>query len=123
MKEWTEILENTQVQMTNKIRTIEGDMQGIEGFLNLRDSRKTMTFLASIDNDGHKEWEHVSVAYDNERRKTPSWAEMCAVKEVFWRPDEEVHQIHPKDSEYVHGYKGKDNILHLWRPVGGWQEG
>ena len=121
MKEWTEIIENTQVQMLNKVKTIDGDMQGIEGFLNLRDSKKTMSFMASIDNDGARMWEHVSVSYYGETKKTPTWAEMCAVKAVFWRDDEEVHQIHPKESEYVHGYGSKENILHLWRPVGGWE--
>jgi hypothetical protein len=117
MKSFAEIADNSQVQITNKIT---GDMKGIEGFLNLRDSKKTMTFMATLDDDGALE--HVSVSYYGEMKKTPSWAEMCAVKKVFWNDDEEVHQIHPKESEYVHGYGRKENILHLWRPVTGWSE-
>ena len=121
MKSFDKIAEDTQVQVLNKVKTIDGDMAGIEGYLNLRDSKKTMTFMATIDDNG-KKWEHVSVSYYGELKKTPSWAEMCAVKDVFWDKEEEVHQIHPKHSQYVHGYGRKENILHLWRPVGGWSE-
>lgn len=57
-------------------------------------------------------WEHVSVSY---RRRTPSWDEMCKVKDMFWNEDETVVQYHPKKSEYVnrHPY-----CLHLWRKTG-----
>jgi hypothetical protein len=112
-------MENSQVQITNNVITPSEDIMGIQGFLNLRESKKTMSFMATVDDNG--KWEHVSVSYYGENKKTPSWAEMCAVKNIFWGPDEEVHQIHPKESEYVHGFRGKDNILHLWRPVGGWE--
>ena len=122
MKDWKEILENTQVQNAEKIRTMNLDMWGVTGFIKLRDCKNVMTFMATIDDENNgKKWEHVSVAYYGDLKKTPSWAEMCVVKEVFWSPEEEVHQIHPKESQYVHGFRGKDNILHLWRPVGGWE--
>jgi hypothetical protein len=56
-------------------------------------------------------WEHVSVSTP---RRTPNWAEMCFVKDLFWREDECVVQYHPPKSEYVnyHPY-----CLHLWRPL------
>jgi hypothetical protein len=120
MKSFDKIAEDTQVQVLNQVKTIDGDMAGIEGYLNLRDSKKTMTFMASVDDNG--KWEHVSVSYNGETKKLPTWTEMCAVKDLFWEPEEEVHQIHPKESQYVHGYGRKENILHLWRPVGGWSE-
>jgi hypothetical protein len=120
MKSFDKIADDTQVQILNQVKTIDGDMAGIEGYLNLRDGKKTMTFMASIDDNG--KWEHVSVSYNGETKKLPSWTEMCAVKDLFWEPEEEVHQIHPKHSQYVHGYGRKENILHLWRPVGGWSE-
>jgi hypothetical protein len=120
MKSFDKIAEDTQVQILNQVKTIDGDMAGIEGYLNLRDGKKTMTFMASIDDNG--KWEHVSVSYNDENKKLPTWTEMCAVKDLFWEPEEEVHQIHPKHSQYVHGYGRKENILHLWRPVGGWSE-
>ena len=58
-------------------------------------------------------WEHVSVAPYN-RRITPSWDDMCAVKDMFFRDDEIVVQYHPAKSEYVNNMP---NCLHLWRPI------
>ena len=57
-------------------------------------------------------WEHVSVSRED---RTPTWAEMCEVKDLFFGPDEWVMQYHPAAADYVnfHPY-----CLHLWRPVG-----
>jgi hypothetical protein len=56
-------------------------------------------------------WEHVSVSVEG---RTPTWDEMCFVKDLFWLEDECVVQYHPPKSEYVncHPY-----TLHLWRPT------
>lgn len=66
------------------------------------------TFVAIVS-DGMG-WEHVSVSY---RTRTPTWEEMCKVKDFFWDAEDPVFQIHPPRSEYVnlHPY-----CLHLWRP-------
>lgn len=58
-------------------------------------------------------WEHVSVHPKNQKR-CPTWEEMCAVKDMFFEPEEVVMQLHPAHSEYVnkHPY-----CLHLWRPL------
>lgn len=57
-------------------------------------------------------WEHVSVS----ALFTPTWNEMCWVKDAFWEDEEFVLQFHPPKSEYVnvHG-----RCLHLWRPIPG----
>jgi len=65
-------------------------------------------------------WEHLSVSMqkqiNNRQRKaverTPTWAEMCFLKDVFWNPEEAVIQIHPPLSDHIsnHNY-----CLHLWR--------
>jgi hypothetical protein len=57
-------------------------------------------------------WEHVSVSYPD---RCPTWDEMCAVKALFWEPEDCVMQLHPPKSEWVshHPY-----TLHLWKPVG-----
>ena len=57
-------------------------------------------------------WEHVSVA-PFDKRYTPSWDDMCKLKDMFFRPDEWVAQFHPAESEYVNNVQ---NCLHLWRP-------
>ena len=64
------------------------------------------------DTDG---WEHVSVVMKDVDRYTytPSWDEMCYVKNLFWRDDETVVQYHPAKSEYVNVH---ENCLHLWKP-------
>lgn len=63
--------------------------------------------------------EHVSVSCLN-KRVMPSWEDMCRFKDLFFKPEEQVVQIHPRASEYVHGvgpsHNRLENILHLWRP-------
>lgn len=58
-------------------------------------------------------WDHVSVSRPD---RCPTWAEMCAVKDLFFHADDVVVQFHPAASEYrnLHPF-----CLHLWR----WQEG
>ena len=73
------------------------------------------SFFCIASNGGG--WEHVSVSPCNKNRKTcPTWEEMCAIKDMFFEPEEAVVQYHPPKSEYVdnHPY-----CLHLWRPTDG----
>lgn len=58
-------------------------------------------------------WEHVSVHPKNQKR-CPTWEEMCAVKDMFFEPEEAVMQLHPAHSEYVNNHP---YCLHLWRPL------
>jgi|LSQX01.2.fsa_nt_gb hypothetical protein len=57
-------------------------------------------------------WDHVSVSF---RRRTPTWDEMCEIKDMFFRADETVVQFHPEEDEYInqHPY-----CLHLWKKQG-----
>lgn len=57
-------------------------------------------------------WEHVSVSYE---KRTPTWEEMCRIKDMFWNENETVVQYHPKKSEYVNCC---ETCLHLWRKCG-----
>ena len=58
-------------------------------------------------------WEHVSVSpYGSSN--VPPWEVMCAVKDMFFYPEECVVQYHPKKSEYINL---ATNVLHLWRPT------
>ena len=58
-------------------------------------------------------WEHVSVS-PYKRSYTPTWDEMCSLKDMFFHDDEVVVQYHPAKSEYVNQMP---NCLHLWRPL------
>lgn len=55
--------------------------------------------------------EHVSVS-PADWRITPSWDDMCIIKDIFWEDDETVIQVHPPKSQYVNLVP---NCLHLWR--------
>ena len=70
-------------------------------------------FVIASNNGG---WEHVSVSPCNTKRKLcPTWEEMCAIKDLFFDPEEAVVQYHPPQSEYVNNHP---YCLHLWRPIG-----
>ena len=56
-------------------------------------------------------WEHVSVSFDD---RTPTWEEMCTIKNMFFAPYETVIQFHPAESEYVNHH---EYCLHLWKPI------
>ena len=57
-------------------------------------------------------WDHVSVA-PYKHSYTPSWEDMCKVKDMFFRIEETVVQYHPAKEDYVNNMR---NCLHLWRP-------
>jgi hypothetical protein len=59
-------------------------------------------------------YDHVSIAPIDGH--TPTWDEMCTLKDLFFNDDEECVQIHPKAGEYV---DIKRNCLHLWHRVDG----
>ena len=68
--------------------------------------------LNVIASDGEG-WEHVSVSLPN---RTPSWKQMCFIKDTFWSEDEVVVQYHPAKKDYVNNH---EYCLHLWRPISG----
>lgn len=72
---------------------------------------KGRSFLVIASNGGG--WDHVSVTPGGNKRKCPTWEEMCAIKDMFFEPEEAVMQLHPKRSQHIniHPY-----CLHLWRP-------
>ncbi len=64
-------------------------------------------------------WDHVSVSilYGKEGKRQariPSYEEMQIVKDMFFKKDEPVIEIHPKKADYVNQ---NEYVLHLWRPL------
>jgi hypothetical protein len=55
-------------------------------------------------------WEHVSVSLN--KKRCPTWDEMCIVKNTFWDAEDCVVQFHPPKSEHVNNHP---YVLHLWR--------
>lgn len=73
-----------------------------------RADTKIIAYDGSIN---HDPWEHVSVSlYD--KKRCPSWEEMCLVKDLFWSSDETVMQFHPAKYDYVNIHQF---CLHLWK--------
>lgn len=66
-------------------------------------------FLTVVVSDGLG-WDHVSVSLPY---RTPSWEEMCFIKDLFFHDGEVAIQYHPKKSQYVNHHRF---CLHLFRP-------
>ena len=70
-----------------------------------------------IASDGY-EWEHVSVSILKKNmvtiKRTPTWEEMCMIKDIFWDDEDVVIQYHLAKKDYVnmHPY-----VLHLWKKI------
>lgn len=86
---------------------------GNNGAFKIPFSNRTEALVICSDGMG---WEHVSVSVISDKKeRTPTWAEMCKVKNYFWDDTETVVQFHPPKSEYVNNHK---HCLHLWKPFG-----
>ena len=69
---------------------------------------KGRTIFVVYSNGG--EWDHVSASYNN---RCPSWEEMCAIKDIFFYPDECCVEYHPAKADYVNV---QEFCLHIWKP-------
>mgnify|MGYP006874677943 CR=1 FL=1 len=98
----------TEIKALERLKVINTGSDGGCGEIYFPLHREPMVVVWSFGGG----WEHVSVSY---RRRTPTWDEMCKVKDMFWNDNETVVQYHPKKSEYknLHPY-----CLHLWRKRG-----
>lgn len=56
-------------------------------------------------------WEHLSVSMPS---RTPTWDQMCVMKNIFWKKDEACVEYHPREEDYVNNHK---HCLHIWRPT------
>lgn len=106
-------------KVPNKYRVKDGnygsdDSIGNNGMFafKLKVGKKHVKFAAIVSDGG--DWEHVSISIPSAGR-TPTWDEMCYIKDMFWGDEDCVIQYHPPKSEHVnyHPY-----CLHLWRPIG-----
>lgn len=101
MRTVDEILKSGQIYSNSLVHSADG----IKGYICIE--RVDMTFVASWGGG----WDHVSVA-PLKRKVVPTWEMMCKVKDIFFKPNEAVIQIHPPEDQYVNN---KVNCLHLWR--------
>ena len=99
MKDMSEILASGRLSQVNK------GLDGFSGWLSMGN------FDCSVVCSWGAGWDHVSIS-PRKKSYTPSWSDMCRVKELFFLDDEAVIQIHPPKDEYVNNMP---NCLHLWR--------
>lgn len=71
----------------------------------------TLTRLYILSLVGEGGFEHLSVSTPI---KTPTWQQMCFMKNIFWSEDECCMQLHPKKEDYVNFMK---YCLHIWKPI------
>ena len=69
--------------------------------------QKNMTVIWSYGGG----WEHISM---DGKTRTPTWEEMCNLKDMFFHDDECCVQYHPPKSEYVNN---AEYCLHIWKPI------
>lgn len=81
---------------------------GNNGFF--RFERNGIVFYVICSDGGG--WEHVSVSLN--KKRCPTWEEMCMVKDMFWDDEDVVVQLHPAKSQYVNNHP---YVLHLWRSI------
>ena len=89
---------------------------GNNGYFKIRLSYPVTAHCIVSDGRG---WEHVSVHIVDDKGKkgterTPTWSEMCKIKDIFWDETDCVVQYHPPKSDYINNHK---HTLHLWRPT------
>ena len=113
MREIKELMKSDHLMIDGKADYFPPECETYHGSVHWRDFHASVVF-------GYNEngMEHVSVSPYN-RNRVPTWEEMCRIKDLFFREDEMVVQIHPAAERYVHGVNGLDNVLHLWRPKDG----
>jgi len=77
----------------------------------------SMVTLHVIASNG-MDWDHLSVTPVDPSRhqslyRTPTWSEMCYVKDLFFDETEAVLQLHPPKKQYRNAH---EYCLHLWKP-------
>jgi hypothetical protein len=113
MRDTTDHLEEYRVK-TGELRTTAAD--GMNGAFLIPNGRgHILTVIASDATDWPfdptKRWEHVSVSLP---ARCPTWDEMSFVRDLFFKADETVMELHVARGEHIsfHNY-----CLHLWRPL------
>lgn len=92
---------------TNLIIEAEADNDGMGGKFYDKNTGKWLNFIFSYQMG----WEHLSVSMPN---KTPSWDQMCMMKDIFWGEDEACVEYHPRKQDYVNNHP---HCLHIWKPT------
>lgn len=104
MKSLEEIKQNRYIEIKR-----EGK-DGIGGVIYDKNTRVKLNFILSWGAG----WEHCSVSITDRYKRTPSWEQMCFIKNSFWNDDECCVEYHPAKKDYVNNH---EYCLHIWKPI------
>lgn len=91
-------------EIAKHIKDPKVGIDGVSGLIHMSG------YTASLIVSSGAGWEHASIA--PLRKVTPSWEDMCKLKDLVWEKNEAVIQIHPSEVDYVDIVS---NCLRLWR--------
>lgn len=99
---------NTTKKILKKLagKKLAGSPSEIDGVYQITFGDQRINLIASTGLG----WDHVSVSL---RFRCPTWDEMSYVKDLFWKGEEPVIQVHPAKTEHVNIHPF---CLHLWKP-------
>lgn len=92
---------------TNLFIEAEAENDGLGGYYYDKFNNKRLNFIFSYQMG----WEHLSVSMPN---RTPTWEQMCMMKDIFWNKNEACVEYHPPEEDYVNMHK---HCLHIWKPT------
>lgn len=104
MKSLEEIKQNKYIEIKREGR------DGIGGVIYDKKTRVKLNFIMSWGAG----WEHCSVSITDRYKRTPSWEQMCFIKNSFWNEDECCVEYHPAKKDYVNNH---EYCLHIWKPI------
>ena len=104
MKSLEDIKQNRYIEIKREGR------DGIGGVIYDKKTRVKLNFIMSWGAG----WEHCSVSITDRYKRTPSWEQMCFIKDSFWNEDECCIEYHPAKKDYVNNH---NYCLHIWKPI------
>lgn len=104
MKSLEDIKQNRYIEIKREGR------DGIGGVIYDKKTRVKLNFIMSWGAG----WEHCSVSITDRYKRTPSWEQMCFIKDSFWNEDECCIEYHPAKKDYVNNH---EYCLHIWKPI------
>ena len=101
-------MRNIEIIKSNRYLNIK--KEGRDGFGGTFYDKKSRCYLNFIMSWGAG-WEHCSVSLPT---RTPSWEQMCAIKDLMWGENEVCYELHPAKKDYINNHP---YCLHIWKPI------
>lgn len=99
-----------QIKQDNRLRIVHEGEDGGHAYGALKATYRKEEMVIVFSWGGG--WDHVSASF---ARRTPSWDEMCEVKDLFFTPEETCIQFHPSSDMYINNHP---HCLHIWKNQG-----